>query len=431
MRGLIPKLPRSAWVVLAGDAVSAIGSGLTLPFLLIYLHVVRGLPLTVAGMAVATIAFASLVGNPIGGSLSDRMGSRNTLILGLVLTAAGTAAATLVREGWHAFAMAALIGLGASISWPAQDALLATLVDPKHRSSVFSVRHATMNAGLGLGALLAAVIVDTSRPGTFVAVYLVDAVSYLLFIPILLSLGAVGRAVVHAEGVKRAGYRVVIGDRIFRRVWLLTVLAITVGYGQYHAAFPGYATRPGGISVRALGLVFAANTIAVVVFQLPALKLLGGRRRSTGMAFMFGFWAVAWAVTLVAGALGGGLWAILTFALAMVVFAVGETLLSPTLPAIVNDLAPDALRGHYNGISVLAWTTGFMIGPVVAGFALSRGLGSAMFVGLIVLCGLGSVAAQRLGRRLPTDVDRIPEGAAELTASAATKGELQPLCGQI
>jgi len=39
--GLLPSLPRQAWVVLGGDFISAVGSGLTLPFLFIYAHRVR------------------------------------------------------------------------------------------------------------------------------------------------------------------------------------------------------------------------------------------------------------------------------------------------------------------------------------------------------------------------------------------------------
>ena len=33
------------------------------------------------------------------------------------------------------------------------------------------------------------------------------------------------------------------------------------------------------------------------------------------------------------------------------VFALGETLLQPTVPVIVNDLAPAHLRGRYNAVS--------------------------------------------------------------------------------
>src|SRR5215208_2544508 len=76
VRSLVPALPRAAWVVLAGDAVSALGSGLTLPFLLVYLHQARGLDLGPASLAVATVAIAGLAGNPFGGALSDRVGAR-------------------------------------------------------------------------------------------------------------------------------------------------------------------------------------------------------------------------------------------------------------------------------------------------------------------------------------------------------------------
>lgn len=65
----------------------------------------------------------------------------------------------------------------------AQDALLAGVVRPAQRSSVFSVRLASMNAGLGTGALIAAGIVDMSSAGSFVALYLLDAVSFLAAVP--------------------------------------------------------------------------------------------------------------------------------------------------------------------------------------------------------------------------------------------------------
>ena len=43
--GLVPSLPARAWLVLVGDALSALGSGLTLPFFVVYLSQVRGIDL--------------------------------------------------------------------------------------------------------------------------------------------------------------------------------------------------------------------------------------------------------------------------------------------------------------------------------------------------------------------------------------------------
>ena len=180
---LIPRLPRAAWIVLAGDALSAIGSGMTLPFLLVYLHAVRGLSLSAAGLAVATVALASFAGNPLGGCLADRFGPRAALVAGLTVGAAGAILLVVIADPWQAFAATATIGLGASVAWPAQDALLATVAGPEQRSAVFSVRHATLNAGLAIGALLAAFIVDASEPRSFTILYLADAATFLALHP--------------------------------------------------------------------------------------------------------------------------------------------------------------------------------------------------------------------------------------------------------
>ena len=74
----LPVLPGAAWRLLGGECLSAVGSGLTLPFLLVYLHEVRGLDLAVAGLAMACLAAAGFVANPLGGALSDRARARRS-----------------------------------------------------------------------------------------------------------------------------------------------------------------------------------------------------------------------------------------------------------------------------------------------------------------------------------------------------------------
>jgi MFS family permease len=190
----VPRLPRAAWLVLLGDALSAMGSGLTIPFALVYLHNFRGVPLAAAGGAVSTLAVTGFVGNPLGGWLADRIGPRPTVSIGLILAAAGSVAVAAVHSTWQAFPAFALFGMGMCVLTPAQDALLAVLVEPEQRSSVFSVRHATMNAGMGLGGLAAAVIVHEATASRFVLLYLIDGASFLAFIPVLgLLRGAGGR----------------------------------------------------------------------------------------------------------------------------------------------------------------------------------------------------------------------------------------------
>jgi MFS family permease len=203
-----------------------------------------------------------------------------------------------------------------------------------------------MNAGLGLGALAAAAIIEVGHPGTFQAIYLLDALSFLLYAPLLLLIPARPGAAHARDPERRTAYREV--------------------------------------------------------------RLLRGRRRTKAVALAACTWALTWAVVLAAGRLGGGPAAATGFAVAMAAFAIGECLLSPTLPAIVNDMAPPEAQGSYNGLGTLAWTTGFIVGLAISGAALSRGWGMGLFTALIPLCGLVALLALRLGHRLLATIDTIP-----------------------
>jgi MFS family permease len=406
VRGLLPDLPRSAWVVLAGDAFSAVGSGLTLPFLIVYLHEVRGISLGVAGLILATVAAASVLGNLAAGIGSDRIGARATLVAGLAVSAAGSVAMIAVHDAWQGFAAAAALGLGAAVVWPAQDALLATLVRPEQRSAVFSTRHMTLNAGLGTGALIAALLVDIHRPGTFTLLYALDGLTFLAVVPlVLMSVPKPAREA--APPAASGGYRQVLADRRMLGVLVLSTALVTLSYGQFHSAFPAWATRPGGVSPSALSFAFAANAVTVVAVQLPVMHLLRGRRRTTGAALACAGFGLTWLLTLVVGGLSSDVAATIGFASAMVVFAISETALAPTLPALVNDLAPDELRGRYNGASTLAWTTGFLLGPALSGAALSSPLGGGWFVVLVALAAATAAGALAFGRTLPAAIDTI------------------------
>ncbi len=404
-------------MVLGCDFASAVGSGLTLPCLFVYAHLVRHLSYGEAGLVVATVALASLAGNPAGGAAADRWTPKHALIAGLCLAAAGSAALAVAGSQAALFGAAALTGLGVAVIWPAQDALLATLAGPQALSAVFSVRHASLNAGLGLGALGAAAVVSVSHPGTFTAVYLADAVTFLAIVPVLARLrlpapseptpsepapgGPAG------TGGTGGGFLAVLRDRTFVRVWLLTAFLVTVSFGQFQAAYAGYATRPGGISTHLLSLSYAANTVTVVVAQLFVLRWLGGRLRTTATALAATVWALTWAIVLIAGQLGDSAAAAACFAAALVTFGLGETLFSPTLPAITNDIAPAGAAGRYNGLSTLAFTTGFLIGPVIGGAALGAGLATGLFGGLILACLVAAACALALGRHLRPAVNRI------------------------
>ena len=72
--------------------------------------------------------------------------------------------------------------------------------------------------------------------------------------------------------------------------------------------------------------------------------------------------------------------------------------MQPTIPALVNDLAPDHLRGRYNAVSTAAFSLAAIIAPVIAGWLIGHGLGDLYIGQLVVGCGAVVLVAIRLER---------------------------------
>jgi MFS family permease len=72
---MVTRLPRDVYVLQADLVVNALGNGAASPFLVIYLHDVRGVPLGVAGLAASTGAACALAAALASGSVADRRGT--------------------------------------------------------------------------------------------------------------------------------------------------------------------------------------------------------------------------------------------------------------------------------------------------------------------------------------------------------------------
>jgi MFS family permease len=97
----------------------------------------------------------------------------------------------------------------------------------------------------------------------------------------------------------------------------------------------------------------------------------------------------------------------------MGVFAFGETMLQPTVPAIYNDLAADRTRGRYNAINSAAFQGGAITGPLVAGVMLGERL-DGWFIGVMVVGAIAvGVLALGLERVVPSIANGVPDSTPE------------------
>ncbi len=149
LRSFDPQLPREVWLLQLGGVMNSFGNGLVLPFLVIYLHDVRGFALGVAGLVVAMSAAAQLTAGIVAGPLVDRLGARVVLGGGLVMQAIGFGLFPLVRSPWQAFLLIAIEGAGSAGFWPSQSTLIARLTPPARRHAAYAQQRVTMNLGIG------------------------------------------------------------------------------------------------------------------------------------------------------------------------------------------------------------------------------------------------------------------------------------------
>ena len=371
LRSLSPGLPRSVWTLEAGFLVNAYGTGVAYPFLVIYLHNVRGLSLAMSGLVLATIGAASLVMSPLIGLAIDRVGGRRMLAASLVLVAAGYGLFPLVREPWHAFAVALLVGVGSGAFWPSQSTLLAGLAPQERRHTAYALQRGAYNLGLGLGGMTGGLIATTARPSSFTVLFLVNAAASLLFSTLLPLVPEPMRYEAAAgSGERRGGYLDVIRHRPFLGLVFLNFVFISVGQTQLEL-LPVFAKNEAGVNERQIGLIFLVSTLVLVVCQLPVAKLLEGRSRMRALALMPALWAIAWLVVEAGGAWFEAAAAALMFGLAAAVFGLGECLHGPTQGALVADLAPPLLRGRYLALSSSSWDLGYVAGPAIGGAVLA------------------------------------------------------------
>ena len=280
------------------------------------------------------------------------------------------------------------------------------------RQRYFGVNFTLLNLGIGIGGMHRRPVRRRRPSRTFQAIYLADAVSYLpaLFLMLVPLRHVAGRV----ESTTTAPPPTVeLPRRSLRRpavasMLLLSFVSSYVGYSQLNAGMPAYARSVGEISTQGLGFAFAANTLVIVLLQLVVLRRIEGRRRTRIIAVMGAVWAVSWlllgATGLVSGTWGATCWS----PPARRSSRFGETLLQPTIPALVNDLAPDHLRGRYNAASSGAFQLAAIIAPPIAGFLIGHGLDSVYIGTLVVGCLLSACSPSPASSRSSARRQRRP-----------------------
>ncbi|WP_439385596.1 MFS transporter [Amycolatopsis lexingtonensis] len=385
---------RDRRLFLAATLIDALGSGLWVPFALLFLVHGQGLGLVDAGTSLSTGALLALVSGPASGAAMDRFGPRALLVAGNLVRLGAFCAYPFVHSGWQVVVVSTVAGVGDRLFWTCNAPMAAQLAGGRDTDRVLATQTAGRFAGAGVGAAAMAVLPTITSPWAFHLLAYVNAASFAVAAVLIRLLP---RAEARAD--RPAGsWRAVLGDRPFTG-FCVTHLAFTLASASKFAVLP--------LVVRDLlhgpqwiaGTAITLGTVVVVTTQRPVVAVLARRSRTAGLIGAAVLFAACFAllIPLEAVPLGVATGLILV---ASVGFSVAEAMFGPTATAAAAEAAPPGAEGRASSIFQLSWGLPVALAPGLLALLLTAGNALTWSV-LALTCAAAVPALLALRKRLP------------------------------
>lgn len=362
-------------------------------FLSMYLvsdmHVSAG----VAGTIVSMYGFGGIFGCLYGGALSDRFGRPAMIVIGNLGSAAMLVLLAFIGNPW--IMAIALLAYGAisSMPTPAVAAYVSDVVPFRKQKRAYSLQTWAANFGFAIGPIIANQLVKISYALMFYAEAAVLVFATILMIVFFKEVGlgkrprgevaparasqaaesAAGNAVEHA--VKQTGesqrpqrfsvwrsYRHACADGALMSMVVLMFL-YTLAYYQIVSGLPISMTQI-GLGTDEYSSLLTINGGLLCLLQIPAIGLFQRMSNTRVLVLGMSITAVGYAFQI-----GANSW--VAFAIATVLWTLGELGTFPIAATTVANIAPKDVRGTYQGLYNLVWSLSNAFSPLVGGWILN------------------------------------------------------------
>ncbi len=370
-------------VVLATVFVDIVGFGMVLPILPGEASRLGSSP-TAIGILVASYSAIQFLVAPLWGRLSDRIGRRPVLLIGL----AGSALSYLLfafAGSWLALLASRLLDGGSGATVNVAQAYLADGTPPAERARAMGKVGATVGAGFIVGPLLGALAVGHGG-GAMAGLVACGLTAINLAVAWRILPESPRRAQEHdAPAAAPTPVRLTLP--------LAVLFLATLAFSVMYVVFPLWGEAAVGAPRSRVGVWFALVGLVTAIVQGGLLGRVVAR---------LGEPRTAWIGTaLLAGGLalvpilgtGGGLYPVL------VMLGAGYGLAGPAMLGLVSRLTGASRQGGVLGVAQSAASMARIIGPVAAGVVMEAGGAAMAFAasGWVAAGGLG--AALLLGSR--------------------------------
>jgi len=362
-------------------------------FLSMYLvsdmHVSAG----VAGTIVSMYGFGGIFGCLYGGALSDRFGRPAMIVIGNLGSAAMLVLLAFIGNPWIMAIALLVYGAISSMPTPAVAAYVSDVVPFRKQKRAYSLQTWAANFGFAIGPIIANQLVKISYALMFYAEAAVLVFATILMIVFFKEVGlgkrpwgevaparasqaaesAAGNAVEHA--VKQTGesqrpqrfsvwrsYRRACADGALMSMVVLMFL-YTLAYYQIVSGLPISMTKI-GLGTDEYSSLLTINGGLLCLLQIPAIGLFQRMSNTRVLVLGMSITAVGYAFQI-----GANSW--VAFAIATVLWTLGELGTFPIAATTVANIAPKDVRGTYQGLYNLVWSLSNAFSPLVGGWILN------------------------------------------------------------
>jgi MFS family permease len=423
-RSWLSAIHPQVWILAIGRFLSEVGTGFTLFYAPIFFVNQVGLSATSVGFALGSGSVAGIAGRILGGTLADSpWGRRRTLLLSAGIAAIGSFVLAATQNFVTLVAGNLIYGFATGLYWVPTEAIVADLTVTGNRRESFAVTRLADNLGLGMGIVLAGVLV--AKTSNYRLLFAIDAISFVVFFAVIWiaikeTLRPSQNQHSSQNGYLSAWVTALQNQKL--RVYVVVNILFTTYISQLHSTLPLYFknfvpnVNSYGFTETTISKLFAWHLVVAILAQLPITRILNrfsnrrSRSQSEGVSLMFSavVWAIGFGLIWLTGVSTSGniYWA----ALALTVFAVAVVLYAPSASSLVSDLAPESQRGIYLSINSLCWACGYFIGPILGGWVLDqpRGVIHYLWIGLAASVGVAIAILQYLVLIMKSENPQVP-----------------------
>lgn len=340
--------------------VVMIGFGIAIPVLPFYVEEF-GAGGKELGLLMSLYALMQFLFSPIWGTLSDRIGRKPLLLLGIFGFSLAMLFFGLATELWMLFVARGLAGILSAATMPTAMAYISDSTSVEKRSGGMGMLGAAMGIGMVLGPGIGGLLGNSSLSLPFFVASAMAAISFLLvalFLPESLPIEQ------RIQGKKLRGPQ--LGDMwraLFSPIGVLLFTAFLLSFGltNFEGIFGLYALEKYGYDTTEVGLLLVFMGVISAVVQGVFTGILS---RKIGDVNMLRWAYLLSAVGLAVMPLARTLPEIL---LTIFIFIIGNALLRPTTASLISKrttVSQGVAMGMNNSFNSL----GRVLGPMWAGF---------------------------------------------------------------